>query len=181
MASHSPGSLAATHHTRACDQRVSMREREDTGELASWGGWSPPLLKLGRERPGASGSGWMGPEWPKVGQALVWNWTPQGGAVSGHPPLSTGRPVDGSWVRAGGRVAGSQGPLFPQEVWGQGPAGLSPAKDRCDQPVPSLSEGWGAGGLGHSSPEPRFGLLGRAARLSLNQAEPPRLHAESTP
>ena len=125
------GSLAATHHTRACDQRVSMREREDTGELASWGGWSPPLLKLGRERPGASGSGWMGPEWPKVGQALVWNWTPQGGAVSGHPPLSTGRPVDGSWVRAGG-----EGGWKPRTPLPPGGVGTRPCRPQpCKGPL----------------------------------------------
>lgn len=49
MASHSPGSPAAAHRTRACDQRGSMREREDTGELTSWGGGLPTSAQVGWE------------------------------------------------------------------------------------------------------------------------------------
>lgn len=70
----------------------------------------------------------MGPEWPNVGQALDWNWTPQGGAVSGLPPLSTeGQSMDPGFELAG-RVAGSQGPLFPQGGVGTKPCRPQPCK-----------------------------------------------------
>lgn len=161
-----------------------MREQEDTGELASWwgvGGWGPHL-----------GSSWVGSSqghqdqgrWGRSDQkwGKLWNWTPQGGAVSCHPHPSTGRALNGSWMRAGGG----------EEEWREA---KGPTPRRCGDKAqqPPAPQRTGVTGL---FPSLRVGVPGvsmwwalssrariwapRAVRLSLNLAEPPRRRAVFT-